>query len=103
LTFKQIFFYFFFIILKEGQLSKKFGETNDYFVNPILIKNDKTILSFSGEINVEWNPQNHFSFPYSVRSSISLLLLVLKRLHKDSKIQKIPKFVCFEIFKFLVL
>jgi alpha-tubulin suppressor-like RCC1 family protein len=81
------------------------GQSADlrYSYEPILITSNpslKYIMNTTG-IKIQWSPQTHQNYPDESKSSILGLLLYLKRVQLQIGIF-IPKFIRFEIIKFLV-
>ena len=83
----------------DGRLSRKFE--HEYILRPFLLRNDPTILSFCGQVNVVWKAEHHLSFSLAFQQTIQQFVFSLKRIEKQTRL-KIPKFVLFEIIKFTV-
>jgi hypothetical protein len=67
------------------------------------IMKDETIISINGKSTyLEWTPNNHKLMMPHVKKSIYYLLLINVKYNKTINI-KIPKFVLYEIFKFVAM
>jgi len=68
---------------------------------PTLLINDPSIININGiSIDFEWSPDNHKYYSDSFKLEIKLLYLCLKRIQNLTQL-KIPKFVIYEIIKFI--
>ena len=52
------------------------------------------------KLHIHWRPETHFTYSLNTRNNVKDLLLVLKKYEKEYGI-KIPKFVKFEIIKYM--
>ena len=63
--------------------------------------NDPSIININGiSIDFGWSPDNHKYFSIKFKLEVELLYLCLKRIQNLAKL-KIPKFVIYEIVKFI--
>ena len=72
-------------------------------LKPLFLKmNEKNISIFNnGENFIEWSSSNHKLFYFPFKQNVFLFFLVLK-FFKNKFDLKIPKFVLFEIIKFVL-
>lgn len=85
-------------IYKENGELWHFGENN---FNLTLIYNELPLRFIEDQyIHLDWTPNNHTRYPRSFKNNIKLFLLCLKQFYIETQV-KIPKFVLFEIIKFI--
>jgi alpha-tubulin suppressor-like RCC1 family protein len=67
--------------------------------SPTYVLTDPSIIQLNNsQISFPWSPQHHRYFPLKYKQEVNLLCLCLK--HRQHEV-KIPKFIIYEIIKFL--
>jgi hypothetical protein len=82
----------------HGQLG--LGDINNRLIPTLLMKNTNITIINNHKINHEFTSNNYIFLPDKLKISIFIFLLVSKKYYINHNI-KIPKFIHFEIFKFM--
>jgi hypothetical protein len=68
-----------------------------------IFKDPNVLIGNDFDIHPEWKVEIHHTFDIYFKKRILLLVLLLKFYHKKNTHLKLPKFVLFEIIKFVSL